>query len=119
MLQDGWTAKGYLMNATSFSGLFEWLAQPQNLIWVDFLNKWGVMALGLALVFGVFVNFVAVLGILLMVLYYLPGFDFPYAGEHSLLIDEHVIYSLALFLLIRLRAGKDFGIKSLFGGSSY
>jgi len=114
ILDSSWSSKGFLENAESFQALFSWLANPHNLLWVDFLNKWGVAALGVALMLGVFTNIAASFGILVMLLYYLPGLNFPFVGEHSLLIDEHIIYTLALLLVMRIRAGKDYSITSLF-----
>ena len=45
-----------------------------------------------------------------MALYYLPILNFPYVGDHSFLVDEHVIYALALWLLIKTDAGKYKGM---------
>ena len=118
ILDSSWSSKGFLENAESFQTLFSWLANPHNLIWVDFINKWGVAALGIALMLGVFTNTAASLGILAMLLYYLPGLNFPFVGQHSLLIDEHIIYILVLLIIIRLRAGKDYSITGLFRRST-
>jgi|SRR3989344_2311428 len=113
ILDAEWTSKGFLENAQTFSGFFDWLAQPQNLQWVDMANAWGQALIGAGLMLGVFTTLSAAAGVLLMFLYYLPGLDFPFV-EHSILVDEHVIYSLSLLLLIRLRAGRDYSIGSLF-----
>lgn len=113
ILDPAWTSKAFLENAQTFSGFFGWLAEPQNLQWVDMANAWGQALIGAGLLLGVFTTISATAGVLLMLLYYLPGLDFPFV-EHSILVDEHVIYALALLLLIRLKAGRDYGISSLF-----
>ena len=119
ILDAKWTAKGFLANAKTFPGLYDWFASPQNMAWVDFVNKWGQLAIGLALLLGVFVGFAAACGAAMMALYYFPGLKFPFVGADMVLIDEHIIYILALLLLIRLRAGKVFGLGSIFGRSLY
>jgi len=105
-----WSAKGYMMGAKTFTGFYHWLASGSNIGWVNFLNEWGVLLLGLALLFGIFTRWASWGGILLMLLYYLPILKFPYAGEHALLVDEHVIYALAFFLLFAVDAGKFWGL---------
>lgn len=119
VMNASWSSKGYLESATSFTGFYQWLANPVNVTWVDFINQWGQVALGLALIFGVFVNFAATAGILMMALYYLPTLHFPFAGRNSFIIDEHIIYILVFLLLIRERAGRHYGIGSLFGRTPY
>lgn len=105
-----WSARGYLMGAKTFAGLYHWLASASNIGWANFLNEWGVLFLGLALLFGVLTKWESLAGILLMLLYYLPVLKFPYAGEHSLLVDEHVIYALVFFLLFATDAGRYWGL---------
>ncbi|MBI4054272.1 MAG: DoxX family membrane protein [Candidatus Doudnabacteria bacterium] len=119
VLDKKWSAKGFLESAQTFPDFYQWFASPANLYWVDFLNKWGQVAIGGALILGIFVGFAAIAGVALMALYYLPGLDFPFVGSHALLVDEHIVYILALLLLVRLRAGKVFGISQLFGRSLY
>jgi len=115
ILDKDWSSKQFLLSAKSFSGFYEWFASAQNLPWVDFVNKWGQMLIGAALILGVFVGLAAFFGAALMVLYYFPGLQFPYVANNLVLIDEHVIYALALLLLARLRAGRIFGLNSFFG----
>lgn len=116
ILDRSWSAKGFLRTAKTFPELFQWFAQPQNILWVDMANKWGQVLIGTALILGVAVPIAAVAGVLLMVLYYFPGLRFPYVGQQGFLIDQHVIYALALLLLMRLRAGNYWGLGSLWSG---
>ena len=118
ILDPDWTAAGLLQNASTFSGFFAWLASPKNITWINFLNEWGQLAIGVALILGVFVSYASFFGALMMGLYYLPGLDFPFV-EHGFLIDEHIIYALLFLLLIRLRAGRIYSISSLFGRNPY
>ncbi|PJE75887.1 DoxX family protein [Candidatus Uhrbacteria bacterium CG10_big_fil_rev_8_21_14_0_10_48_11] len=104
-----WSAAGYLANANTFPALYAWLATPLNIGWVNLINEWGLTLLGIALILGVFVRFAGSLGMLLMLLYYLPGLNFPYVSN-GFLIDQHIIYIMALGLLITLRAGEIWGL---------
>ncbi|MDO8495727.1 MAG: DoxX family protein [bacterium] len=113
VINSNWSAAGYLNGAKSFSGLYHWFASPANISWVNFLNEWGLTAIGFCLILGLFVRWASLGGILLMVLYYLAILKFPYVGDHSLLVDEHIIYILALALLGVARAGNFWGLDGL------
>ena len=104
-----WSAAGYIKGAKAFSPIYNFLLNPSVLPVINFLNEWGLTLLGISLIFGVFVRPSSVLGIALMILYYLPILKFPYVGEHSYLVDDHIIYSAALFLLLVFKAGRIFG----------
>lgn len=67
----------------------------------NFMNEWGLLLIGLGLLSGVLARPAAYAGALMMILYYFPVLDFPYIGEHSLLVDEHIIYAFALLLIAR------------------
>src|SRR3989344_8616964 len=90
-----WSAAGYLQGAKTFTGLYQWLAQPGIIPVINFINEWGLLLLGVALILGIFVRLGAVLGVLLMLLYYFPVLDFPYIGKTAYLVDEHIVYALA------------------------
>ena len=112
VLDPAWSAAGYLAGAKTFTVFYSWLAGPGLLPIINFLNGWGVMLLGLALILGIFVRLSAWLGVLLMLLYYLPILDFPYPNAHSLIVDEHVIYALALIILANFHAGQAWGLET-------
>lgn len=110
VIDPQWSAVGFLNNAQTFSGFYSWLASPNILPVVDFLNEWGLTLIGAALILGVLVRLSAYLGALIMLLYYFPGLTFPYIGEHSLIVDEHIIYALGLLLLASLSTAHHFSI---------
>ncbi len=112
ILDSEWSAAGYLGNAKTFSGLYDWFLNPGVLPLVNFINEWGLTLLGLSLIFGFWVRFSAPLGALLMLLYYFPILDFPYVGDHSFIVDEHIIYAVVLLYLAAVRAGRNWGIDS-------
>jgi len=106
-----WSAAGYLKGAKTFAGFYNLLLQPNILPIINFVNEWGLTLLGISLILGIFVRLSSFLGAALMLLYYLPILDFPYPNPHSFLVDEHIIYALALILLAALRAGRIWGLE--------
>lgn len=115
ILDPAWSAAGYLGNAQTFSTLFAWFALPSNIGWVNLVNEWGLTLIGAALILGIFVRWASVAGIALMVLYWLPVLSFPYAGEHSYIVDEHIIYALTLLALMVFHAGRYWGVDGRMG----
>lgn len=112
VLNPAWSAAGYLKGAKTFVWFYQWLLQPNILPIINFINEWGLTLLGVSLILGVFVRLSSVLGAILMLLYYFPILDFPYPNLFSYIVDEHIIYVLALILLASLRAGRVFGLEN-------
>ncbi|MFN7088758.1 MAG: DoxX family membrane protein [Candidatus Paceibacteria bacterium] len=108
-LNPAWSAAGYLKNAKTFSSFYQWLARPEILPIVNFVNEWGLTLLGLSLILGWGVRLSSILGAVLMFLYYLPILDFPYPTPHAFLVDEHIIYIFVLLLFASFRAGRVWG----------
>lgn len=109
ILDPEWTAAGFLTASKTFPSFYGWFASATNIVWVDFLNQWGLFLVGLALIFGLFTRIASFSAIFLMLLYYFPGLDFPYV-DHGYLIDDHIIYIFSLLLLISLRGGQYYGL---------
>lgn len=112
IINSDWSAAGYLQGAKTLTGLYHWFAQPDILPVINFINEWGLLLLGLSLLMGVFVRLSSIFGAILMLLYYFPVLEFPYIGRNSFLVDEHIIYALALLLLAALRAGRMWGLET-------
>ena len=110
VLNPNWSAVGYLNNAKTFPGLYQWFASAGNIGWVNFMNEWGLTLVGLALIVGLLVRWTSLGGILIMVLYYLPILQFPYVGEHSFLVDEHIMYITVFLILFSSNAGTFWGL---------
>lgn len=113
LIDPAWTSAGYLMGAKTMAGFYDWLALPQNILWVDMLNKWGLFLMGAALILGFITRTASVLAIVLMTLYYIPTLNFPYAGAHAYIVDEHVIYIAGFIVLIAFNAGVHWGIDGM------
>ena len=110
VLNVDWSAAGYLANAKTFPALFQWLASPANIGWVNFLNEWGLTLIGLALLAGLFVRFASYAGVLLMALYYLAGLEFPYPNANTFIVDEHIIYAFIFLFFAFSNAGVFYGL---------
>ena len=109
IINPEWTAAGYLQNANTFPELFAAMAQPGIIEIVNILNEWGLLLVGVGLLLGLFTRIAAFGGVILMVLYYLPVLNFPHVA-HGYLVDDHIIYMAALFVLIAVNAGHYFGL---------
>jgi thiosulfate dehydrogenase (quinone) large subunit len=116
VLNPEWSAGGYLRSAKTFSGLYQWFAQPEILPTINFLNEWGLTLLGVALILGVGVRLASAPGALLMILYYVPILEFPYISTHSYIVDEHIIYASVFLLLGALGAGRVWGLDDWLSG---
>lgn len=106
----GWSAKGYLMGAKTFPAFYHWLASDGILPAINFLNVWGLTLIGISLIVGLFVRLSSLFGALMMVLYYFPVLNFPKIGTTAYLVDEHVVYALALLVFASARAGRTWGL---------
>ena len=102
-----WTSAGYLQESQGwFSERFISLAaDPGTLTVVDYLNQWGLLLIGLALLVGIFVRTGAWAGVILLALYYLaappfPGLEYGIPAEGSYLIVNKLLIELAALLVL-------------------
>lgn len=111
-----WSSAGYLKGAKTFAGFYQWLASPGLLPVNNFINEWGLTLLGASLILGIAVRLSSILGIILMLLYYLVILDFPYPTPNSFLVDQHIIFIFVLSLFASLRAGRIWGLENWCSG---
>lgn len=114
VLNPEWTAAGYGASAKTFSGFYEWIVSPANVGWIDFVNQWGLTLLGISLILGIGVRLSSTLGAILMMFYYFPILEFPMVGEHSYIVDDHIIYALVLAFFAAVKAGRYYGLEVWF-----
>lgn len=114
VLNPEWTALGYGSSAKTFTGLYQWLMSPANIGWIDFMNQWGLTLLGISLILGIGVRLSSSLGAILMLFYYFPILEFPRVGDHSYIVDEHIIYALILIFFAVDKAGRYYGLEEWF-----
>ena len=111
-ITSGWTASSYLLSANGpFADWFHSLAGNGV---VDAANAWGMFFLGIALVLGLCVRPAAILGAVLMVLYYLAHFV---ANTANGVIDEHVVLIMVFALFAAGGAGHAFGLNAVVMGN--
>jgi len=109
IMSGDWSAEGYLKSAESFTGIYHWFASPGILPLINFLNEWGQLFIGISLLLGIFVRWSTIFGILMMLLYYF-ALPFPFPNPQSFIVDQHIIYALALGVLHYTKAGQFLGI---------
>ena len=112
VLNPGWSAAGYLGSAKTFPAFYTWFLRPDILPFTNFINEWGLTLLGVSLILGIGVRFGSVLGAVLMMLYYFPVLNFPYIGQNSYIVDDHIIYALVLLYFAAVRAGRVWGLEN-------
>ena len=115
--QGDWTAAGYLTGATGpLAGYFQALAaDPAALRVVDQLNQWGLLAVGIGLILGLFTRLCSLGAMAMLALYYLanpPWVGVPFtAGEGSyLIVNKNLIEFFALLALMTFDTGGLAGI---------
>lgn len=109
LFDPAWSAAGYLRSAQwLLAGVFHWMAEtPRVLAVVDFLNVWGLILIGAALLLGIFTRAAALAGAVLLALYYLahpslPGLAQPAAEGSYLIVNKNVVELCALLLVALL-----------------
>ena len=121
LFTPGWTSAGYLeVSRWIFAGIFHWMAaSPTVLTLVDFLNVWGLILLGLALMTGALTRVACLLGAFLLLLYYVAnppfvGLDFGTPAEGNYLwVDKNLVEMLALLALAAFPTGRFLGLDLL------
>ena len=120
-----WSSYGFLSESKwILSGFSEWiLSDPDILNVADFLNIWGLIAIGLALILGIFVRFASVAGAVLLLVYYMTnppliGMEYSLPAEGSyLIVNKTLIEAVALFVLAVFPAHRKIGLQTLFSRS--
>ncbi|MCX6222655.1 MAG: DoxX family membrane protein [Bacteroidia bacterium] len=106
-LTPNWTSMGFLKESKwILSGFSIWIISNKSVLnMVDFLNIWGLIAIGLGLILGLFTRLAAISGALLLLVYYvinppLIGLEYsvPIEGNY-LIVSKTLIEAVALFAL--------------------
>lgn len=121
LLNPYWSSAGYLLETKGiFSGLATSIvSSPGALKIVDFLNVWGLIAIGAALIAGVLTRATSIAGIVLLLLYYIfnppfIGYTYNNPAEGSYLIINKILIEMwALLVLILFPTGKIIGLDRL------
>ena len=116
-----WSAGGYLAESKwIFKGFFHWIADtPTLLIFVDFINEWGLILIGLGLILGLFTRYVSIAGMILVFFYWLcnppfVGLSYSMPPEGSyIIVNKNLIEVAALFVLAYFPTGTRIGLDRL------
>ena len=109
---EDWTAAGFLSHLPGpFAGFFSGMAGN---VLVDYLNAYGLLLVGTALILGILVRWSAFWGIVIMVFYDVASFP----AEHSYVVEDHFIFALVLLVLAAVGAGRVRGLDSWVENSS-
>jgi uncharacterized membrane protein YphA (DoxX/SURF4 family) len=124
LLTPDWTAAPYLLLSRGFfPDFFHWLgSSPGMLVLVNFLNTWGLILIGLALVLGVVTRFASACGIMLLALYYLAqpplirtSYWAPVEG-HYMVVNKTLVELLVLVVFLFVPAGALWGLDRFWRG---
>ena len=119
-----WSAAGYLKQARGpFAGLFKWLAaQPDLLANADLITMWGLTAVGLLLILGLFTRLASLGAIGFIVLFYLcnPPFvgyfySIPTEGSY-LIVNKNLVELGALVVVLVTGSGRFAGLDRIVHG---
>lgn len=121
ILDPEWSSVAFLAESTwIFKGAADWImSDPGVLNTVDFLNTWGLTAIGLGLILGLFTKVAAIAGCALLGLYYLfnppfigLGTTIPLEGNY-LLVNKTLIEAIMLLLIAVSPSARLFGLDML------
>lgn len=118
LLTPQWSSLSFLQDSKGvLEGVADWIiSNPGVLNAVDFLNMWGLIAIGLGLLLGLFSTVAAGAGSILVLIYYLNAppligveYILPVDGN-NLLVNKTLIEAAALFVLALFPTSRIFGL---------
>jgi thiosulfate dehydrogenase (quinone) large subunit len=127
IINPDWTAAGYLLDSGGFmAGFFKTLASSPTMVnSIDFLNEWGLVAIGLGLITGCLTRVALLSGVALLGFYFLShppfvGVKYSVPSEGSYLwVNKNLIEIAALIVLYLFPTERIYGIdRLLFGKNS-
>lgn len=118
LLIPNWSSMSFLNESKwIMSGFSHWIvSNPGILKAVDFLNTWGLIAIGLGLILGLFTRIAAISGAILLFVYYfnnppLIGLEYTLPTEGSyLVVSKTLIEAVALIALAVFPSGLFAGL---------
>ncbi len=121
LLNPDWSSLGFLQQAHGImSGFADWVtSHPNVLSAVDFLNTWGLIAIGVGLLLGICARTAAWAGAILVFTYYLtcpPLIGVEYARPvdgNNLIVDKTLLESIALVVLAVFPTSAVVGLDAL------
>lgn len=126
LVHPEWSSIAFLAQSNwIFSGFADWIVtNPGVLNTVDALNAWGLTAIGLGLVLGLFTRPAAIAGTGLLMLYYL--FNPPFIGTgfaslegNYLLVNKNLIEAVTLLLIAVSPVARRYGLDMLIANTKH
>ncbi len=121
LLNPEWSSVGFLSQSQwILTGFAEWVISHEGVLnTVDFLNTWGLIAIGAGLILGLFTRVAAFAGAALLFIYYLN--NPPFIGMENLgavegnylIVNKTLIEVAALILLGVFPSSGAFGLDTL------
>jgi thiosulfate dehydrogenase (quinone) large subunit len=124
LMDPSWSAAGFLLESKwIFAPIFHFMATtPSILGFVNFMNMWGLTAIGLGLIVGCFTRLATLGGMCIILLYYvctppLIGITYsvPMEGAY-LIVNKNLIEVVALGVLFLFPTGNIIGLDRLLNG---
>jgi thiosulfate dehydrogenase (quinone) large subunit len=112
-----WTSKAYMLSAQGFGKpLFTWLGSDSMIGIVDTVNILCLIVVGVTLLLGYLERFGSLVGIVLLLLYYLahpafPGMDQTGTEGSYYIINKNLIEAAALYVIYLIPTAHYFGLK--------
>jgi len=124
LLKPNWSASGFLLQARGpLTDLFHWMANsPEVLRYVNMMNIWGLILIGLGLLLGCFTRTASGAGLLLILLYYFcnppfVGYFYSLPAEGSyLIINKNLVEAAGLLVTLVMGSGRYYGLDRIIHG---
>ena len=121
LTNPNWSSVGFLLDSEGFLSEFYkgMAANPDLLQWIDWINIWGLIAIGAGLILGIFCRVAISAGILLLAMYYLShppfvGLSYAMPTEGSyLIVNKVLIEMIAIIVLLVFPTSKFIGLDRL------
>ena len=122
LLNPAWSSAFFLKESKwILFGFSDWVVSNSSVLTiVDFLNTWGLIAIGLGLILGLFSRAAAIVGSVLLLVYYLNNppligleYSVPMEGNY-LIVSKTLIEAVALFLLAIFPTSSVVGLDRFF-----
>jgi len=121
LMNPSWSSIGFLKESQwIMSGFAKWIVAHDNLLQVaDFLNTWGLIAIGLGLILGFCTRIAAISGVFLLLMYYfnnapITGIEYSIPAEgNNMIVSKTLIEAVALFVLTVFPTGSIIGLDVL------
>ena len=121
LLTPSWSSIGFLAESKwILSGFSEWIITNKGVLnTVDFLNTWGLIAIGAGLILGLFTRAAAISGAFLLLMYYfnnppLIGLEYSVPSEGNyLIVSKTLIEAVTLIALAVFPSGSRIGLDIL------